>query len=424
MSPNKSSSLHKEVTCPFCNLLCDDLSIRNTSEKLSIEKNACSKAIRGFERNEPKVGPSIHGVSVHIDEAIKHAAYILRNANHALFAGSSTDVGGSRELMALAEKSNAVLDHVHGDGMMNNTHVLQTQGWIMTTLAELKNRADLIIFVGTDAVSHYPRFYDRFIWNQSSLAGLKKNARDIVYVGDVSNTKAGINPNGKRPTHIKCSKKETNETLSIIRALLKDSNVESGKITPRRLSALKKLVARVKEARYGVIVWDGSEFPASDGDITIHTISAILKELNNSSRFAGISLGGNNGGTSFMNVCGWQSGYPMRVSFKQGYPEYDPYSFASKKILREKSTDALLWLSSFDTSLIMPRVDVPTIILSRPSKRLEHAGEVYIPIGTPGVDHIGNLLRTDSVVSLPLKKLRGINLPSSSEILNRIRKAI
>jgi len=266
MTPTKPSSLYEDVTCPFCSLLCDDLSIRNYSGKLAVERHGCAIAIKHFERSRPKVTPTIHGESVSLDEAIKHAASILRKAKQALFAGSSTDVGGSRELMALAEKSGAIIDHVHGDGMMNNTLVLQNKGWIMTTLGELKNRADLVIFVGTDASSHYPRFFERFIWNQASLAGLKKNARDIVYIGDELNTKAGINPNGNKPTLIKCTTREINETVAVVRALLNKTNVQVNNIAPRKLNALKKLVERIQGAQYGVIVWDAAEFPAADGD--------------------------------------------------------------------------------------------------------------------------------------------------------------
>jgi formylmethanofuran dehydrogenase subunit B len=424
MTLNNPPKLYRDVACPFCSLLCDDLSIKNVKGKLSVERQGCAKAIKNFERNEPAVSPTIHGEKTSVEEAINHAASILRNAKQPLFAGSSTDVDGSRELMALAEKSGAIIDHVHGDGMMNNTHVLQNKGWIMTTLTEVKNRADLVIFVGTDASSHYPRFFERLIWNQASLAGLKRNARDIVYIGEGLDTSSGVNPNRKKPSYIKCSKKEINETIAVLRAILNSAKIQSENFPPRRLSALKRLSESISNANYGVIVWDASEFPAEDGDITIQTISELLKELNQISRFAGLSLGGNNGGTSFMNVCAWQSGYPLRVNYSRGHPEYDPFSYSTKKILHEKTADAMLWLSSFATSLSMPRTEAPTIVLSRPAKKISQDAEVYFPVGVPGIDHRGTLMRTDSVVSLPLQKLRDNGLPAGSEILNRIRQAI
>jgi formylmethanofuran dehydrogenase subunit B len=43
--------------------------------------------------------------------------------------------------------------------------------------------------------------------------------------------------------------------------------------------------------------------------------------------------------------------------------------------------------------------------------------EVFIPIGTPGIDHTGHAYRTDSVVAVPLCKLRDSGLPSTAEVL-------
>jgi formylmethanofuran dehydrogenase subunit B len=49
---------------------------------------------------------------------------------------------------------------------------------------------------------------------------------------------------------------------------------------------------------------------------------------------------------------------------------------------------------------------------------------VFIPIGTPGVDHAGRLVRVDNVVSLPLKDLGRAPLPRAAEILAAIEAAL
>jgi formylmethanofuran dehydrogenase subunit B len=45
---------------------------------------------------------------------------------------------------------------------------------------------------------------------------------------------------------------------------------------------------------------------------------------------------------------------------------------------------------------------------------------VFIPVGIPGVDHIGTMFRMDSSVAMPLKKLRETELPNLSDVVNRI----
>jgi formylmethanofuran dehydrogenase subunit B len=46
--------------------------------------------------------------------------------------------------------------------------------------------------------------------------------------------------------------------------------------------------------------------------------------------------------------------------------------------------------------------------------------EVFIPVGIPGIDHVGQMFRMDSSITLPLKKLRETNLPGLSEVIGRI----
>ena len=416
--------MSRDVTCPFCSLHCDDLVIRNSSGKLNIEKGACAIATRQFERNDPHASPSVFGKKTSLEDALERAANILGESRQAHFAGSASDVNACRSLLNLADKVGASIDHVHGDAMTSNLRVLQTRGWITTTLAELKNRADLIIFVGTDASTRYPRFFERFVWNQASLAGLKRNTRQLFYIGEGLDTTKGISPKGNKPTLIPCSGKSINETLLLLRALLENSKVDETEIDKKVLKNLNSLSEQIKQADYGVIIWDPAEFSASDGELSVQVISDMLRKLNKKQRFAGLSLGGNDGGTSFTSVCSWQSGFPLRVSFRDAYPAHDIFRFSTSRILEENNSDSLLWLNNFDTSLVVPSTKVPRIVLSRPLRRVSEDIAVYIPLATPGLDHRGNLMRTDSVVSLPLSKLRESAFPTASEVLDKLRQLV
>ncbi len=50
--------------------------------------------------------------------------------------------------------------------------------------------------------------------------------------------------------------------------------------------------------------------------------------------------------------------------------------------------------------------------------------DVYIPIGTPGADHEGRIVRCDNVVSLPLRDLNRAELPKLADILADIELAL
>ena len=54
----------------------------------------------------------------------------------------------------------------------------------------------------------------------------------------------------------------------------------------------------------------------------------------------------------------------------------------------------------------------------------EREPEVFIPVGTPGVDHAGHLFRTDKVVMLPLRQLRESAIAERGRVVAAIGEAI
>jgi formylmethanofuran dehydrogenase subunit B len=55
---------------------------------------------------------------------------------------------------------------------------------------------------------------------------------------------------------------------------------------------------------------------------------------------------------------------------------------------------------------------------------MQTKADVFIPIGTPGIDHKGTMFRIDSSVSLPLSQLRSSELPTLREVIAAIEAAL
>jgi formylmethanofuran dehydrogenase subunit B len=415
-----AAAITRDVTCPFCGILCDDLVIqKKQDEKLKILENGCPRAIAFFEKEIPGKSPKIGGKTAASEEAIDAVCRILKKARTPLIAGLGSDVAGMRQVMHLAEKTGAVLDHMHGNGLIRDTLVLQSHGWIMTTMAEIRNRADLVIFAGTDA-TNYPRFFERVIWNEQTMFNLDRDDRHIVYIGDKLDTRAGINPNGKRPTVLKCKTEQIGEIISGLHALVADASIDVSEVSGISVKTLKTLAGKMKSAKYGVIIWSPGELDIPHAEITIQNFCELVKFLTRITRFSGFSLGGNDGATTANNVCAWQTGYPLRVNFNRGYPDYDAYRYTTSNMLGNSEVDALVWISSFSPEINSPRTTIPTVVLGTPDSKLNFTPDVFIPVATPGVDHSGHLFRTDSVVVLPLKQLRNSSHASVASILNQV----
>jgi formylmethanofuran dehydrogenase subunit B len=114
----------------------------------------------------------------------------------------------------------------------------------------------------------------------------------------------------------------------------------------------------------------------------------------------------------------------MRVSYASGAPRYDPYRYQISRMLTEGEGDLLVWIASFSPDFAPPDTDLPTIVLGTPGLKLSRTPDVFIPVGTPGVDHAGRQIRVDNVVTLPLKDLGRSNLPSAAAIVAAIEAAL
>ena len=83
-----------------------------------------------------------------LDAALAAAAALLKASRQPLIAGLGSDVAGTRALYPLACATGAVWDSAGGDALVQGLRALQDRGQFTTTLAEVRTRADLIVFIG------------------------------------------------------------------------------------------------------------------------------------------------------------------------------------------------------------------------------------------------------------------------------------
>jgi len=422
-SKRAPSELFENVSCPFCGLLCDDLEVGRNKDTLKVRKNGCEKAIAGFERQLPASSPLVQGKPVELPEAIQAAAALIGAAELPLFGGLATDVEGMREVMKLAERTGGIVDHALSEAQFRNFKVLQTSGWITSTLTETRNRADLIIIAG-DLHKVHPRFFERIVCAPDSMFDTTPQKRTLVFIGKGLDVPAAVGPRVGDIIKLPCSTDQIGEVVGLLTARLHGFRVKPSGLKGISLADLDKLAERCRKASYGVIVWAPPSLDFAQAELTVQQITDLVKHLNQTTRFAGLTLGGNEGAVTAGAVCAWQSGYPMRVSYASGAPDYDPYRFSISRMLADGEADLLVWIASFTPELAPPATDLPTIVLGAPGMKLSRPPAVFIPVGTPGVDHAGRLVRCDSVVSLPLRNLQRSPLPRTADILASIEAAL
>lgn len=417
----------ENVACPFCGLLCDDLTIqRDAAGKLDVVKNGCHKSVTFFGRTpNPSASPRIDGKPVELADAVARAAEILGKACHPLFSGLGTDVGGMRAALSLADRSGAALDHMNSNGFMRNIQVVQNSGWQITTLTEVKNRVDLLVIVGSDIVGSFPRFFERNVWNAESMFGQDTSRREIVYLGGRGlDTSAGIAPDGRKPDVLPCDLERLPEVIAVLRALINGKQLHATEVAGIAVNDLMQLAQRLALAKYSVVAWAAGALDFPHAELTVQNIAELVKTLNKTTRSSGLPLGGIDGDMDANQVSAWISGYPMRTSYARAYPEHDPYHFSTDRLLASGEADALLWVSSFDPGRTPPQTELPLIVCGHPDMKFAREPEVFIPVGLPGADHAGIKFRSDNVVSLPLRQLRASPLPALPQVLAAIEQAL
>jgi formylmethanofuran dehydrogenase subunit B len=414
----------ESVACPFCGLLCDDLTVqRDSAGHLKVTGNSCPKAVAFFERPPSASNPRINGKAVTLEEAVARATEILAQSRQPLFAGLGTEVQGMRAVMNLAESSQATIDHMNSKSSMRNLQVLQNSGWLTTTLTEVRNRVDLLVVVGTDITSYASRFFEREIWNSETIYDQDTSKREVVYLGGRDlDTSAGISPDGRRPDVLPCDLECLPEVVGALRALVIGKKLHASEVAGIPVVELEKLTQRMLAAKYTVVAWSSSSLNIPHAELTVQNVTELVVALNKTTRAAGLAVGGSDGDTSANYVSAWISGYPMRTSYMRGHPEYDPYLYSTDRMLESGEADALFWISTFNPERMPPTANIPTVVFGHADMQLAQEPEVFIPVGTPGIDHKGTIFRSDGVVAMPLKQLRASSLPRLADVLSAIEQ--
>ncbi len=411
----------RDVPSPFCGMGTDDLTIEVNGQNVKVLSNGCAVNTPAFEHPITDIKPRIHGKEVSLDEAVAHAASLLKNTNFPVISGCATDVNGMRGLLALADRTGAVVDNGNFNNARKNILALQDSGWMNTTLAEVKNRCDVLVVVGTDLESFAPRFFEKYLWNEAMFLE-NTSERDIIYLGTKPSGTASISPLGKAAQVVECATENLPDVIAVLRALVKDQQIQATSVAGILVSDLAAIAQKLKEAKYGVITWTAGALNYSHAELTVQTLCEMIKNLNETTRCSGFPLGGKEGDQTANQVCGWTSGYAARVSFAKGYPAYDPFLLDTHTLLENGEADALVWVNAFNANAKPPKTHLPTIVVARSGMTFETEPDVFIPVGTPGIDHTGHAYRLDNVVAIRLKKLRDSNLPSTATVLNAIEQ--
>lgn len=401
----------EDVVCGFCGLGCDDLQVEVEGREVRPGSTVCpeaAKLIRRMDVADPDF--TRKGTACSAQEAFDEARAILHAARAPLFAGLGTDVAGGQALLDLAGRTGGVFDHAASAGLFRNFTATQRTGWLATTLAEVRNRCDVLLVAGPDPTPGFGRLFERLFPDTPLFAGER---RKVIFLGGSPGTRAAAQLAKADVTSLPAS--DPAEALAALTALVNGRALAGASFGGAPAADLAAAAAALKAARYAVATWNAAEL--DEGDLVAERATALIDALNLTTRAGVFPLGGRDNIIGLNQLMLWRLGYPLRTAIRGGASEHDPALYATEAAL--KDADLLVWVSAFRPDP-PPRFEGKTIVIGHAGMVFDTAPDVYIPVGTPGIDHAGTVFRMDSIVSLPLGALRVATLPSVAEAVRRI----
>ncbi|UCH57042.1 MAG: formylmethanofuran dehydrogenase subunit B [Candidatus Bathyarchaeota archaeon] len=417
-------TVYTDVICPFCGCLCDDLEIDVEGNTIKGAKNACVISRSKFMNHSLNriKNPMVNGKRVSTKKAAETAAEILAEAKRPLVYGlSSTECDAIGKCVELAELVGGVVDNTssvcHGPTIL----ALQQVGESKTTLGEVKNRADLIIFWGSNPSEAHIRHLLRYSGMPKGLYTPDGRKSRYIVVVDVRETRASrvadefvkVTPNGDF------------ELLLALRAVVRGAEI-SEDVSGVSRKEIKGLAKRMKGAKMGIVFF-GLGLTQSDGKhMNIDAAIGLVAELNHHTKFLITPMRGHYNVAGANTVTTWQTGYPYAVDFARGYPRYNPGEYTSVDLLARGEADAAIIVAS-DPAATFPAESakhlarIPIITLDQKETPTTMLSKVVIPVATAGVEAEGTAYRMDGVplrLSKVVEPHEGVR--SDAEVLEMI----
>ena len=364
-------------------------------------KNACTISRSKFmNHHENKIAaPTVKGKEEKLEDAVKRAVEILASARRPLIYGlSSTDCGAIGKAVEIAEYTGGVLDNTssvcHGPTIL----ALQSVGESKSTLGEIKNRADLVIFWGSNPSEAHLRHIVRYsVMPKGKYVPEGKKDRKIVVV-DVRETRTAR----MADKFLKIDHNKDFELLSTLRSLVRGEKIDAEEVAGVPMSEIEELAEAMKNARFGALFF-GLGLTQSDGrHMNIDAAVGLVSELNRKTKFVLTPMRGHYNVSGANSVSTWQTGYPYAVDFSLGYPRYNPGEFTAIDMLAREEADAALIIASdpgsnFPKDAAKHLAKIPVITLDQKTTPTTMLSEVVIPVATAGIEAEGTAYRMDGV---------------------------
>ncbi len=417
------------ATCTFCGCVCDDMELTVEGNHITKAKNACVLGKAWFLNHHIEERPiaTIHGQPASLDDALEAAARILANARYPIVYGlSDTTCEAQRVAVAIADRIGGCVDTTtsvcHGPSGM----AFQGVGEVTCTLGEVKNRADLVLFWGSNPAESHPRHWSRYSTMPKGLFVPNGRKDRTVVLVDVRRSKSAP----AADIFLQIKPRKDFEALWALRALVKGVEPEASieEETGLSLEQLRDLAHRMKTCKFGVLFFGMGLSMTRGKHLNVEAALALARDLNEFTRFYAKPMRGHGNVTGADNVVSWSTGYPFGVNLGRGYPRFNPGEFTTADTLARGEADAALIIASdpmgnFSQPAREHLASIPYVALDPKETATTRGATVAFTTATYGINTPGTVYRMDDV-PIPLRPAFESPYPSDEQILSALERRI
>lgn len=425
--PPSMNTVVEDVACTLCGCVCDDLALEIAENRVQRVVRACPLAEPWFlglaDRKSPVA--RVAGRETTLDEALAAAAKILESAQSPLIYGlSRSSTPGQRAATRLADRLGATIDTTASRCHAPSIMALQEVGESTCSLGEPRNRADLVIYWGSNPVVSHPRHSERYgVDSPSTFIPEGRAGRHLVVIDSQRSETASI-----ADTFLQVSPDRDFELIGALRCLVRGIPIPADDFAGWNCGvareAVESLAKRMMSCRSGIVYFGLGLSRGASGHRTVEALLRLVTDLNRHTRFYArrMRVYGDVAGAD--SVLCWQTGFPFSVNLARGYPRYNPGEYSASDALERGEIDACLLVGSEGIDQLAPAAierlrEIPVIALDYPGLECPWPAAVQFTTAIYGVHAPGTAYRMDET-PIPLRQFLTTDLPADHDILKAI----
>lgn len=372
------------MICPGCSCLCDDIEF--TDGRIL---NACRRGMEIFAKyKENRARAIVNGKEVDVDKAIEEAINVLKDAKNPVIYGLDTTVVEAQEIaIMLAEKIGAYIDDNSSFCLGEFIEAILKKMLPTSTLEEVRDRAYVIIYWGTNPYHSLSRHMSRYSYYPRGAKRPRGYDEDrYLVVIDVRKSETAVLAK-KNAKFIRVK-----NDFELVNSFFKVIDGKAAKYA----KDVGIILNEMKKADFNVIFGGlGLKYGLKD----IRTFVELVNKLNDVAPTYFIPAGFHGNMRGFNETLFEKVEYVNKYSFRERRSDVN---FAFPELLRNDGVDAAVIIGTDPIYSLPYEVSsklrkIKTVVIDPRMSYTAKLADVVIPSAISGVELSGTMVRSDGV---------------------------